>query len=110
MKWYVVNYDFNKGVAKEYDIFSNIKFLQGLQRINEEIDIVNDFETFKVELDSVLRYCFWSKCEYEIYVKDAFHNEPTEITKVDVYDQVKPNLEILANYIASNKDEIPSLI
>ena len=93
MEWYVLNYDFNKGKAYNFNIFNSVHFLEGLKRVYEELNnsFESDVERFKERLNDILMYSFWSKCEYEIYVTDAFHDKPNEITKIDVYSQVKPN-------------------
>lgn len=101
MKWYVLNYDFNLHKAYEFNIFDSVNFLRG---VNEAIKVIGNREEFKDKIDRELKYSFWSKCEYEIYVTDAFHDAPNEISKIDVYDQVKPNLDILVDYIIANLD------
>ena len=99
MEWYVVNYDFNRGKAYFFNIFDSSRLNDGLEKLPRD-----NKEEFIKELNSLLRYCFWSKCEYEIYVTDAFHDQPNEITQIDVYEQLKPNLNILADYIWNNID------
>ena len=98
MEWYVLNYDFNSKNAELYNIFNSSKFSDGLKEINESN---YDFDEFVEELDKLCRYCFWSKSEYEIYVTDAFH--PEDQSKIDVYDQLKPNMKVLAEYIINNR-------
>ena len=112
MEWYVLNYDFNKGKAYNFNIFNSMHFLEGLKRIYIDLgcSFTNDKEQFKERLNSVLRYSFWCKTEYEIYVTDAFHNEDNEISKIDVYSQVAPNIDILADYIIKNEQELIKII
>ena len=100
MEWYVLNYDFNKKEAYSFNIFNSANFLEGLKRIMQEYEGMGMTEKeFLERLDSVLRCSFWGKCEYEIYVTDAFNDNES---KIDVYSQIKPNIEILANYIVEN--------
>ena len=97
MEWYVLNYDFNKRVAYNFNIFKSSKFTDRLKKIlTEQNDI-------KEEINNLLRYCFWSKTEYEIYVTDAFHEEAS---KIDVYSQVAANLDAFVDYILNNKEKI----
>ena len=105
MEWYVLNYDFNKRQAYNFNIFNNSRFAQDLRRIYEELEdpFGKNFELFKERLDSIMRYNFWSKTEYEIYVTDAFHKKPEEISKIDVYSQLVPNLNAIAEYIAAHE-------
>ena len=100
MKWYVLNYDFNKAEAYAYNIFNNGRLCSGLKDIFEN----PDERSFSERLISLLKYCFWSKCECEIYVTDAFH--PDKQTKIDIYDQLIPNIEILTKYILDNQEQI----
>lgn len=93
LKWYVLNWNFNEKKVENFNIFNSCNFTRGLENILKQN---LSFEDFVDKLDSELKYSFWSKCEYEIMVGDLFQ-EPTE--KVDIYSQVKPNIEILAKYI-----------
>ena len=105
MEWYVLNYDFNEAKAYNFNIFNSSRLIDGLKRkFDDNLDA--NREEFKKEVDSLLRYCFWCKCEYEIYVIDAFHDENKDYTKIDVYTQLKPNLDILVDYILKNKETI----
>ena len=112
MEWYVLNYDFNKRKAYNFNIFNNVRFLEELKRIYIDLNCSfdSDIDVFKDRLMRSLRYCFWCKTEYEIYVRDAFHDEDNEISKIDVYSQVLPNLDILADYIIKNEQELIKLI
>lgn len=97
MEWYVLNYDWNKKEVYNYNIFTNVKFNRGITEIlasNPE-----DFNEFVEKLDRELKYCFWSKREYEISVGDAFEEDVNKLTKIDVYSQVAPNVKQLAIYI-----------
>jgi hypothetical protein len=97
MEWYVLNYDWNKKEVYNYNIFTNVKFNSGITEIlasNPE-----DFNEFVEKLDRELKYCFWSKREYEISVGDAFEEDANKLTKIDVYSQVAPNVKQLAIYI-----------
>ena len=100
MKWCVLNYDFNSKRVVSYNIFNNSRFNDGLKKLKEEYDS----ETFVEDLRQLCVYCFWSKREYEISVGDLFETDPFAYEKIDVYDQILPNIEVLADYIRENWD------
>ena len=104
MKWFVLNYDFNSKKVVDYNIFNNIKFSRGVNELVENYD--GDFKDFALNLNSLAKYCFWSKREYEISVGDLFEQDINAYEKIDVYRQVEKNIEVLAHYILSesNKD------
>ena len=99
MEWFVLNYDFNKRRIEDFNIFRNSYFTKSVEELLKEY---SSFEEFVIQLDRKLMYCFWSKREYEISVGDAFEKDINKYKKIDVYSQVKPNIEILAKYIIDN--------
>ena len=96
MEWYVLNYDFNKKQIIKFNIFNNIKFYSGVKELLENYTDIDDFVS---GLTSLLRYCFWCKREYEISVGDAFENDLDKYVKLDIFEQVIPNVKVLAYYI-----------
>ena len=100
MKWCVLNYDFNSKKIVSYNIFNNSRFNDGLKKLKGEYNP----ETFVEDLRQLCVYCFWSKREYEISVGDLFEEDPSAYEKIDVYDQILPNIEVLADYIRENWD------
>lgn len=105
MKWYVLNYNFNKKEVENFNIFESHRFFKCVEKLLKEYIT---FEDFKEKLDKDLMYCFWSKREFEISVGDAFEENLNKYEKIDVYRQLKPNLDILAKYIIDkhNKGEL----
>lgn len=99
LKWYVLNYDFNKRKIINFNIFNNFRFTEGIKELLNHYTIFDDFIE---QLDKLLMYCFWSKREYEISVGDAFDTNLDRYEKIDVYSQIKPNIGILARYIVTN--------
>lgn len=97
MKWYVLNWDFNGKRLENYNIFQNAKFNDGVKELLEKG--VGEYEVFVEELTSLARYCFWCKAEYEIMIGDLFVKDVNELTKVDIYSQIVPNIERIADYI-----------
>lgn len=96
MEWYVLLHDFNKDKVISYNIFNNSKLDKELKELKENFI---SKENFVSELDKILRWCFWSKSEYEIVVGDLFEKDLDKYEKIDVYQQLKPNLNTLADYI-----------
>ena len=102
MEWYVLNYDFNKKQIIKFNIFNNIKFYSGVKELLENYTDIDDFIS---GLTSLLRYCFWCKREYEISVGDAFENDLDKYVKLDIFEQVIPNVKVLAYYIINYQCE-----
>lgn len=99
LEWYVLNYDFNKKQVENFNIFRSSRFLDCLKETLEHFKNTNDYKMFKEELKTDLMYSFWSKREYEISVGDAFEEDLSKYEKIDIYDQVLPNLDNLAMYL-----------
>ena len=96
MKWYVLNYSWNDKKIKPFNIFNSVRFCKAL---NKSLKNFVTMDKFKEELKSDLMYAFWSKREYEISVGDLCEGDNCKYQKIDVYEQVLPNLDILAEYI-----------
>lgn len=95
MEYYVLYHEFNNDEIKMWNIFNSSKFNDGVQ------DLLKNFITFsdfKEKLKSLAIYCFWCKAEYEIICKGWVSKSDREY-KIDVYDQIEPNLDMLARYI-----------
>ena len=95
LKWYVLAHDFNTDEIVSFNIFNSISFTR---RLECEIKHYKDFETFKEGLRGALFSVFASRVEYEIICSGVVSLHDNE-EKIDVYQQVLPNLDILANYI-----------
>ena len=95
MKWYVLNHDFNTNKIELFNIFRSNNFLYGVVKALEK----SNYEDFKNEINNWLMYSFWSKAEYEIVCGDLFVKQLEHLEKIDVYYQVKENVDILAKYI-----------
>lgn len=109
LRWYVLNHDFNANTIIQWNIFNSSRFLDCLE---EAIKKYTTFESFKERLNKDLMYCYWSKAEYEIIAGGLFAKKDDDFSKIDIYSQVKPNLDILANYIIDevNKKKRKKLI
>lgn len=95
LKWYVLIHDFNKDEIIKFNIFDSGRFTKWVGIALKDYD---SYGKFKDDVRGALFYAFCSKCEYEIICKGLFSREDNEF-KIDVYEQVLPNLDILARYI-----------
>jgi len=96
MKWYVLNHDFNKNEIELFNIFNSFKFNEGVEKLLKKY---TTFSTFVDELNSLAMYCFWCKAEYEIACGGLFAESADDLEKIDIYTQLKNNIEPLAIYI-----------
>ena len=120
-EFYVLNYDFNKKKVVNYNIFNNIrvqewtekavrKYLRSPKNYKYVVQHKNDFlgreeiavygfDALVREIDGIIKWCEWSKREYEISVGDAFETDINKLEKWDTYSQAHPNAEIIAHTV-----------
>ena len=94
LEWYVLRYDINKNDLVYFNIFNYWKLVDA---IDEQLSENFDYDDFVKFLENELMYAFYSRSENEIVVGDII--EPHNLEKIDIYDQLIPNIEILADYI-----------
>lgn len=109
--FYVMVKNFNTGKVESYDV---MKSLYGsIFNQNGTLSKTNFFTydknykkkpiTTKSELksfvDSHFRYCYWAKCEWEFIVRDWPSFDEEKDVKVDVYQQLKPNLDLIVDML-----------
>lgn len=69
-----------------------------LKTINEIlIDNINDKKEIREELNSAFMHEFWSRYQYEIDVSQK--DDDKIVKRFDVYEQLKPNLDFITDYI-----------
>lgn len=93
LEFYALIQDFSSHEFVPYNIFNNARFQDGLDRIFEDGNDYQSLNEFIERLRRLLSYCFWSKCEYEVFVTDVLERHRR---KIDVYQQVLPNIRLLA--------------
>ena len=95
MEWIAFRWDFNLDQICWFNIFECGYFYNSIIKLLTKEEL--SYEEFSKEVKSELLFQYWSKCEYEVVVRDLIlnHNEK----KIDVYDQVNPNLDKLVDYI-----------
>ena len=116
-EFYVLNYDFNKKKVVNYNVFNNIlvqehtekavrKYLRSPKNYKHVVQHKNDFlgreeiavygfDALVREIDGIIKWCEWSKREYEISVADAFETDCEKLEKWDCYGQAKPNMKMI---------------
>ena len=117
-EYYVLNYDCNKKKVENFNIFRNClvqehtekavrKYLRKPKNYKYVVQHKNDFlgreeiavygfDALVREIDGIIKWCEWSKREYEISVGDAFETDINKLEKWDTYSQAHPNAEIIA--------------
>ena len=104
LAWNVYLDDFNNRRIRTMDIFRHESFLDGCRKAAKKY--TEDRQAFAAQIEKLLKYYFWSKCEYEIVLdtwppSPRFHPE-----KVDVYDQVMLNWPVFIDWLWSNREEL----
>lgn len=142
-EYYVLNYNPNEHKVENFNIFRNIhvqeqtekavkKYLRSPKKfkyefLNKKQPPIYGFDAFVKELESIIRWQEWSRCEYEIAVGSLFTTEikdvlrevkngnlasedvydelkkidehSHELEKWDCYMQAKPNMEMIAREV-----------
>lgn len=102
LHWYVLYHDFNQRKIRKYDVLKDTAPI--IADMIKKQKITNR-EDFKKALKSELMYTYWSRAEYEILVGDLFLTKDNtdkwlkEASKVDIWSQIEPNLDIMVDYI-----------
>ena len=108
-KFYCLYKDFNSKELQPVDVLAciwpkipknkKLKYYDSIKHCEVQ---VSDKETLKQYLKGEFQYHYWSKCEWEFIVCDWPHRDTIEDShpiKVDVYDQIKPNLDVITNIV-----------
>lgn len=113
LKYYVMNYNSYEKKVKPYNIFNNIHVNKYSQEAAETYlknpdkytyaslsgEQTTGFAAFVIQLDGIIRWQEQSRCEYECCVGYAFETDCKNLQKIDCYDQVKPNIEMIAREV-----------
>lgn len=95
LQWYALHHDFNEDKVEAFNIFNSINFSYWCEKAIKDY---KDYKQFKEDLKGALFYAFGSKVEYEIICTGVVAKHGNEF-KIDIYEQVLPNLDIFAKYI-----------
>lgn len=91
--WNVCYSDSNTGEIRPFNIFEHNYFWEGCQKAYQAS---GDKTVFAKKINSELKYWYWSKCEWEVYVSSLFRDVRR---KVDVASQVELNWERFVDYL-----------
>ena len=98
--FYALNYDFNGMNVEFFNVFNNILVY------DYTVKAVKDYwkgkytlEEFTNELDHIIMWQEWSRCEYEIAVGDLFEKDMDKFEKIDCYQQAHANIDLIAQQV-----------
>lgn len=110
--FYVMMKDFNTGKIEYYDVmpslYGSIFNQNGTLSKSKFYVYGKDYKMkpittkseLKIFVDSHFRYCYWAKCEWEFIVRDwPSRKEKERDVKVDVYEQLKPNIDLIVDML-----------
>ncbi len=93
LKWYVLNYSFNDRKVKPYNVLSN--WDDDIRKARKKMKTRNELRDW---LDKEFMYHYWCKAECETMM-GGFTTNPDKFEKIDIYTQLKPNLDIITDYV-----------
>lgn len=93
LNWFVLNYDVNSNKVKPYNVLSNWE--SSIRKARKKMKTKNDLISW---LNKEFMYYYWCKAEYETMM-GGFSTDVDDLEKIDIYTQLKPNLEVIADYI-----------
>lgn len=98
--YYALNYNFNERKIEFFNVFNNILVYE------HTVKAVNDYwkgkytlEEFINELDHIIMWQEWSRCEYEIAVGYLFEEDTDKFEKIDCYQQAHANIDLIAQQV-----------
>lgn len=103
LEWNVLNWDNNLKKVKSINILDDDLKTIIYKKIRSKK--IKNYKELKEFLNRRFQYHYWSRCEYEIAIGSIFMKDIIEAEKIDVYDQIKINLDRITEYII-NKMEI----
>ena len=95
MEWYVYYHDSNARKIRPCNVFDHGDFRCDVEKLLKKKDI--DRDAFSKELRSTMMYYFWSKCEYEVIIKE-WVGVPAQL-HVDIFQQVEMNWNHFVDYL-----------
>ena len=100
MEWCVYYYNMNTKAIESFNIFNHSGFMNDVKNILSE---KLDYEEFKKKLESNLFYYYAFKSEWETIIRPWVGCKDAEL-KIDIYQQVKLNLDKFAQYVWTYKN------
>ncbi len=90
----VVIWDFNK---KDFTTINVIPYF--IDKYDEAKNKPHSFPEFMKFVEDEALYQFWSRCEYEMLIADLMETDINNAKKVDVYNQIKLNLDVVTSIL-----------
>lgn len=96
LEWYAIRWEFNKERRERINVLSGIK-----EEIVKEVRKggIKSREDLRFWLKNRLMYRYWCKAEMEVLIGGMFSEYPKEFEKIDVWEQLEPNLDRIVDYI-----------
>ena len=109
-EYYVLNCNPNTKNIEPFNIFRNCyvqeytekaikKYLRSPKNYKYEKygeDTLYGFEGLCKDIERIIQWQEWSRCEYEIFVGNVFEKDCNKLEKWDCYAQAKPNIPMIA--------------
>ena len=92
---YAYYHDSNAKKIRPLNVFDHGGFRRDVEKLLKKKDI--DRDAFSKELRSTMMYYFWSKCEYEVIIKE-WVGVPAQL-HVDIFQQVEMNWNHFVDYL-----------
>ena len=95
--WNVLRFDSNQQKIVDYNIFGS-RFVMELHKEITKKHVTN-LKELKEFINNWAIYYYWSRAEFEIAAGGLFGRDIKEFEKIDVYRQVKMNLDRITEYV-----------
>lgn len=112
LEWKVWKYPGSWSVDEPYyptavNVFDHYRFALNLYNLKKKVKKTDmSRKDFNKELEGILRYSFWSKCEYELLLFPWPMTDKDDGHKIDVFEQVYINFERFADYVWNNLSSV----
>ena len=98
LEWNVIHFDVNKKCFATYNVLSNYI----IKEIVDQTKKITSKDLFAEEVRHIMMYHFWSKCEWEMVLREWTGSPNKKELKVDVYDQLTLNWKRFVDYLWDN--------
>ena len=96
-KYYAMNYDVNRRGIK----YINVLNREEIKEIERDVKKgkITTRGAFKESLRLNLKHRYWARRECEMSIGDLYEKDLNKYEKIDVYDQIEPNLDLITDYV-----------
>ena len=95
----VVNLNFNGKEVEMFNIFGNCLVNEYTNKaIRKYLRKGYTYEELKEEINHIIHWQEWSRCQYEIMVGSLFEDDVTKFKRMDCYYQAHANIGIITDY------------